>query len=67
MSVDADPLYKVTEAGAYLGGLSRATVYRLINAGELSTVAVGKRGATRLRRSDLNRYIDAHRTERKTA
>ena len=57
---------KPAEVGARLG-LSRATVYRLIAAGEFATVAVGARGATRIEESEVSAYIERSRTGRRSA
>ena len=60
MTTSLPALLKPQEAGLELG-LSRATVYRLIAAGELLTVGVGARNATRIERSEIDRYIAANR------
>jgi len=36
-------LYSVEEARSLLGGISRATIYELLNNGELSSVVIGRR------------------------
>jgi excisionase family DNA binding protein len=36
-------LYSVEEARFLLGGISRATIYELLNNGELSSVVIGRR------------------------
>lgn len=57
---------KPAEVGERLG-LSRATIYRLIAAGEFATVAVGARGVTRIEESEVAAYIARSRTERRSA
>jgi predicted DNA-binding transcriptional regulator AlpA len=59
-------LLKPADVGLRLG-LSRASIYRLISAGEFNTVPVGARGATRIEESEVAAYIDRKRTERRTA
>ena len=59
-------LLKPAEVGERLG-LSRWTVYRLIDAGELPTVHVGKRQATRIEESSVDAYIERNRHARATA
>ncbi len=49
-------LLKPHEAAAELR-LSRATVYRLIDAKAIPVVRVGARGAARIRREDLDAYL----------
>ena len=63
---DAPDLLKPIEVGARLK-LSRASVYRLIGAGELATVHVGKSRSTRIEESELRAYIERNRAERKAA
>ena len=48
-------LLDVAQACDYLGGIHRATLYREIKRGVLTVVKV--RGSTRLRRSELDRYL----------
>ena len=38
-------------------GLSKASIYRVINAGQLKTVKIGR--SVRISESELSRYIDA--------
>jgi excisionase family DNA binding protein len=52
-----DPLLDVQEAAAYLGGVSRRTVYREVERGRLHPAKVG--GLTRFLQSELDRYIRA--------
>ncbi len=49
-------LLKIPEVAHELG-LSKATVYRLINAGEIRTVGVGRAKFARVHRDELARYI----------
>jgi excisionase family DNA binding protein len=56
-------LLDVAEACDYMGGIHRATLYRLVKRGKLKLVKVS--GSTRFRRSELDRYIRAN--ERDTA
>lgn len=55
-----DELLDVQQAAAYLGGVSRATVYREVQRKKISIVKV--RGSTRFRRSDLDRYLNDRTT-----
>jgi excisionase family DNA binding protein len=60
-----DPLLTIREAAGALN-VSSATIRRLIADGELSSVTV--RGAVRITRDDLERYVEglrAHRVESK--
>lgn len=57
-------LLKPAEAAEMLR-LSRATVYRLIATGELPTVHVGARQATRIEESAIAAYVTRNRRERK--
>lgn len=41
--MDVRELYSVEEARFLLGGISRATIYELMNAGELESVTIGRR------------------------
>ena len=59
-------LLKPAEVGTRLG-LSRATVYRLIASGQLATVHVGDRRATRLEESEVEAYIERNREGRRSA
>jgi excisionase family DNA binding protein len=57
---ERDPLFDVHEAADYLGGVSTRTVYREIKRRKLRYIKVG--GQTRLRQSELDRYLrDAER------
>lgn len=57
---ERDTLLDVTQAGDYLGGISRRTVYRLVEDKKLEPVKL--RGQTRFWRSELDRYLrDAKR------
>lgn len=57
----SDELLDVTQTAEYLGGVSRATIYREVQRGKLTKLKV--RGSTRFRRSQLDRYLrDAERT-----
>ena len=53
-------LLRLTEAANELR-VSRATIYRMISAGELPTVHVGERKSTRIERTALAAYIEKHR------
>ena len=56
------PLLTIPEAAAVLGYKDRGTVYDLISAGELRAVdlrVTGKQAKTRVRRDDLQAFIDA--------
>lgn len=56
-SSESGALVTVDETCALLA-LSRATVYRLMSAGELPSLQAGIKGARRIRRSDLDRFIE---------
>jgi excisionase family DNA binding protein len=56
----ATNLLRPAEVGQRLG-LSKATVYRLIAARELTTVHVGNRRATRIEESEVDAYIARNR------
>lgn len=49
-------LLTIDETAAQLGQ-SRATVYRLVNGGDLASVHVGEAGFTRIAQTDLDTYI----------
>jgi excisionase family DNA binding protein len=51
-------LLDVAQACDYLGGIHRATLSRIVKAGELTPVRIGKH--TMYDQADLERYIDAH-------
>jgi excisionase family DNA binding protein len=51
-------LLGVKAACAYLGDIHRATLYRIVQRGELRVQKVG--GGTFFRRSELERYLKAH-------
>lgn len=54
---EPDPLLSISQACDYLGGIHRATLYREHKRKRLAFVKV--RGATFVRRSELERYIRA--------
>lgn len=62
MNVDLPLLLTVPETAAHLR-MDRKTVYRLISSGELRATDIsatkGGRTRTRIRRDDLERFIDA--------
>lgn len=64
-ATEGQTLHKIPEAAARLG-VSRATVYRLIAAGELSTVTVKTErtkigpGSARVPSSAIDAYINRH-------
>lgn len=41
--MDARELYSIEDARFMLGGIARATIYDLLNSGELSSVVIGRR------------------------
>jgi excisionase family DNA binding protein len=41
--MDTRELYSIEDARFMLGGISRATIYELLNNGELSSVVIGRR------------------------
>jgi excisionase family DNA binding protein len=41
--MDARELYSIEDARFMLGGISRATIYDLLNSGELASVVIGRR------------------------
>ncbi|MEV0851472.1 helix-turn-helix transcriptional regulator [Nocardia fluminea] len=49
-------LIPISTAAAYLGGISKVTVYALINRGELKKVNVGRRSFVTAQ--SINDYID---------
>ena len=57
---EAPILIRVEEA-ARLADLGRSTVHKLVAAGELPCVRIGR--AVRIRRTDLERWIEANRRE----
>jgi excisionase family DNA binding protein len=56
VSVADRMLYTLETAGELLGGLSRATMYRLVAAGELEAVKLNR--LTRITASSLKDYIE---------
>lgn len=60
----ATALLRIAEAGHELR-VSRATIYRLIAAGELAPVYVGANRSARIERSEIERYIE--RNKRRSA
>jgi excisionase family DNA binding protein len=52
-----DEFMTMAQAGVYLGGISRSSVERLIEARELPHYRVGVR-SLRIRRTDLDAYLD---------
>lgn len=61
MTTQAARLLKPAEFGDRIG-LSRATVYRLINNGTIRTVGVGvTANYTRIEESEVQRYIESQR------
>ena len=49
-------LVPIPDARHYLGGISHETIYRLIRAGQLGVIKVGRR--TFVDQSELDRFID---------
>ena len=49
-------LVPIPETGAMLGGLSRVTVYDLVNKGHLVKVNIGRRGF--ITRASIEAYVD---------
>jgi hypothetical protein len=41
--MDSRELYSIEDARFMLGGIARATIYELLNSGELSSVIIGRR------------------------
>ena len=41
--MDSRELYSIEDARFMLGGIARATIYDLLNSGELSSVVIGRR------------------------
>lgn len=56
-------LLRIDEAGRELR-VSRATVYRLIAAGELTPIHVGRNRSARIERADLAAYIARNKAAR---
>lgn len=46
----------IPDAGRYLGGISRATVYKLIDAGEITRVKIGERAV--ILRASCDAYLE---------
>lgn len=59
----ATALLRIAEAGRELR-VSRATIYRLIAAGDLTPVHVGPNRSARIERSDLAAYIARNKAVR---
>lgn len=57
--LDGDQLHTVAEVADHMR-VSNMTVYRLIKSGEMPAVRVGK--SYRIRRRDLQSYLEASRT-----
>lgn len=57
LTFDARLAFNIDEAGVAIG-VSRATIYRLVKAGELRTLRLGVR--TVIRREVLAAYLDRH-------
>lgn len=49
-------LIGIADAQKYLGGISRPTIYNLINRGEITRVNLGRRAM--ITRESLARYVD---------
>lgn len=54
--MDADRLYSVEDAAAFLGGLSKYTIHAWLSQGKLRRTKVGSR--TMIRESELQRVIE---------
>ncbi len=61
MTADSPVLYSVPEVAAKLG-LSKPSVYRMMTAGDLGYVQLGRR--RRVLGSQLEACLDAHRSDR---
>jgi excisionase family DNA binding protein len=59
LGADSGQLVSLAVARERLGGISRGSIYSLIQAGTLPTVRVGRRRMVDTR--DLSAFIDAHR------
>ena len=57
------PLMTITEVTAYLK-VSRSTVFRLMRDGELPSIKFSAKKFTRIRRSDLEAFIERHSTRK---
>ena len=57
-------LMTIKEVADYLR-VSDATVYRLMRNGELPSIKFSAKRFTRIRRSDLNDYVERHTTRRR--
>lgn len=55
-------LLRIGEAAHELR-VSRATIYRLISAGDLTPVHVGPGRSARIERAEIDHYIDRHRAK----
>lgn len=54
--MDQDKLYSIFDSCEILGGISRATLYRLVSGGHLKIVKIGGRSFVRGR--NMLQYID---------
>jgi len=57
-----DHLVSLREACQRLGGISRPTLYKILSAGEIGSVEIGRRRM--IPTSDIRAYIDRHSTKR---
>jgi excisionase family DNA binding protein len=57
-----DRLLRVPEVRERLGRVSRESIYKLINSGQLTSVKLGR--SRRIRESDLEQFIAALRDDR---
>jgi excisionase family DNA binding protein len=64
-STPATLLLKVNETAALLG-CSRATVYGLINGGELPVIAVGRSRGYRIDRRDIDEFVRRRKFRRES-
>lgn len=53
---ESQPVLSITDTAIYLGGLSRATVYRMIEDGKLQRVKVG--GRAMITRASIDAYLN---------
>ena len=60
MTIDEAPEFLTVKQAAAILNASRSQIYALFNNGELTYVALGKRGK-RIERAELQRYIESHR------
>ncbi len=54
--MDSGKLYSVEDAAAFLGGVSRYSIYAWVNQGRLKKTKVGSR--VMIRESDLQKFLD---------